>query len=108
MQVTSTATKYAHKSFISRLGGFFLHTSLVVEQWLEIGWVVGFGRFECFVLFVVVGSRDKFGSTLLNLFLTSLKPNIQFVCGFGYTLLNPAQVLLNYFLTHHSSLKVRS
>jgi hypothetical protein len=48
------ATKYANKSFLSRLRGFFLHTSLEVKGWLEIGWVLGFGWFECSFLFVVV------------------------------------------------------
>jgi hypothetical protein len=90
-------------SYLS-LGDSFL-TSLGVEGWLCIGWVVGFGWFDCFLLFVVVGDRNKFGSTLLTLFLTSLKRNTQFVCRFGCTPLNPTQVILNHFLTHFGFLK---
>jgi hypothetical protein len=107
-QVTSTATKHANKSFLSRLGGFSLHFFLGVEGWLWIGWVVGFGWFECFLLFVVVGARNKLRSTFLTLFLTSLKPNTQFVCGLGCTLLNPTQILLNHFLAQNSFLKMCS
>jgi hypothetical protein len=36
IQVTSTATKHANESFLSRLGGFSLHTSLWVEGWLWV------------------------------------------------------------------------
>jgi hypothetical protein len=97
IQVTSTATKHANKNFLSWLRDFFPHFSLGVEGWLGIGWVVGFGWFECFLLFVVVGVKNKLGSTLLILVLTSLKPNTQFICGFGCTLLNSAQVILNQF-----------
>jgi hypothetical protein len=68
IQVTSTATKHANKSFLSRLGGFFLHISLGVEGWLWIG-------FDSFLLLVVVGSRNKLRSSLPTLVLTSLKPN---------------------------------
>jgi hypothetical protein len=75
IQVTSTATKHAHEGFLSWLGGFSLHTSLWVEGWLWIGWVMGFGWFECFLFFMVAGARNKLRSTLLILFLTSLKPN---------------------------------
>jgi hypothetical protein len=75
VQLTSTATKYANKSFFSRLGCFFPHSSLGVEGWLCIGWVVSFDEFDCFLLFVVVGGRNKLGSTLLTLVLTPLKPN---------------------------------
>jgi hypothetical protein len=57
--VNSMATKHANKSFLSRLGGFFPHFSLWVEGWLWIGWVVGFGWFECFLLFMVAGARNK-------------------------------------------------
>jgi hypothetical protein len=106
--VTSTETKQANKSFISRFGGFFTHFSLGVEGWLWIGWAVSFGGFDCFLLLVVVGARNKLRSTLLTLVLTSLKPNIQFVCGLGCTLLNPTQIILNHLLTHNSSLKTRS
>jgi hypothetical protein len=108
VQVTSTATKHANKSFLSQLGSFSLHFFLWVEGCLRIGWAVGFGWFDCFLLFVVVGARNKLRSTLLTLFLTSLKSNTQFVCGFGCTLLNLAQILLNHFLAQNSSLKVRS
>jgi hypothetical protein len=83
IQVTSTAIKHANKSFLSRLGGFFLHISLGVEGWLGIGYVVGFGEFDCCFLFVIVGARNELGSTLITLILTPLKTNTQFVCGFG-------------------------
>jgi hypothetical protein len=56
------------------LGVSFL-TSLGFEGWFWIGWVVSFGGFECFLLFVVVEARNKLGSTLLILVLTSLKIN---------------------------------
>jgi hypothetical protein len=103
-----TATKLAHKNFLFWLGGFFLHFSLGVEGRLWIGWVVSFGGFDCFLLFVVVGGRNKLESTILTLVLTPLKPNTQFVCGLGCTLLNSTQIILTYFLTHHHSLKIRS
>jgi hypothetical protein len=48
---------------------------------------MSFGGVECFLLFVVVGARNQLGSTLLTLVLTSLKANIQFVCGLGCTLI---------------------
>jgi hypothetical protein len=70
--------------------------------------VVGFGWFECFLLFVVVGARNELKSTLLTLILTSLKPNTQFVCGFACTVLNPAQIIHNHFLTQNSFLKASS
>jgi hypothetical protein len=92
IQVTSTATKHAHKSFLSRLEGFFPCFSL----W--VGWIVSFDGFDCCFLFVVGGAEDKLGSTLLTLILTPLKTNTQSVCGLGCTLLNPAQILLNHFL----------
>jgi hypothetical protein len=75
IQVTSTATKHANKSFLSWLGGFFPYLSLGVERWLWIGWEVSFGGFECLLLFLVVGARNKLGGTLLTLVLTSLKTN---------------------------------
>jgi hypothetical protein len=75
IEVTSTATKHANKSFLSRLGGFFAHFSLGVEGWLWIGWVVSFCGFDCFLLFVVVGGRNKLESTLLTLVLAPLKLN---------------------------------
>jgi hypothetical protein len=74
IQVTSTATKHANKSFLSWLGHFFPYLSLGVERWLWIGWVMSFGGFECFLLFVVVGARNKLGSTLLSLVLRLSKP----------------------------------
>jgi hypothetical protein len=107
-QVTSTATKHANKSFLSRLGGFFLRISLWVVGWIWIGWVVSFGGFDGFLLLVVVGATNKFRSTLPTLVLTSLKPNTQFISGFGCTLLNPTQIILNQFLAHNHSLKMRS
>jgi hypothetical protein len=82
----------------SSLGlGFFSYLSLGFERWLWIGWVVSFDGFECFLLFVVVGARNKLGSTLLTLVLTSLKANTHVV-----------QVVLNHLFAHHSSLKMRS
>jgi hypothetical protein len=45
-QVTRTATKYANINFFTWIWSIFLHTSLWVEGWLGIGWVVGFGWFE--------------------------------------------------------------
>jgi hypothetical protein len=52
------------------------------------------------------GARNKLGSALLTLIFTSLKPNSQFVCGFGCTLLNSAQILLDHLLTQSSFLKM--
>jgi hypothetical protein len=108
IQVTSRATKHANESFLSRLGGFSLHISHWVEGWLWIGWVMGFGWFDCFFLFVVGGARNKLGSTLPTHILTSLRANTQSVCGFGCTLLNPAQILLDHFLIQSSFLKAFS
>jgi hypothetical protein len=108
IQVTSTATKHANKSFLSQLGVFFPHFSLGVEGRLWVGWVVSFGGFDCFLLLVVGGAGNELGSTLLTLIHTPLKTNIQFICGLGCTLLNPAQIILNPFLAHHISLKLRS
>jgi hypothetical protein len=108
IQMTCTATKHANKSIISRLGGFSLHNSLWVEGWLWVGWVMSFGWFECFLFFMVARAGDKLRSTLLTLFLTSLKPNTQSVCGLGCTLLNPTQVLLNHFLAQNGFLKMCS
>jgi hypothetical protein len=79
IQVISTGTKHAHKSFLSQLGGFFPCSSLWVEGWLWVGWVVSFARFDCCFLFVVGGAVNKFGSTLLTLILTPLKRNTQYV-----------------------------
>jgi hypothetical protein len=108
IQVTSMATKHAHKSFLPWLGGFFPCFSLWVEGWLWVGWVVSFGGFDCCFLFVVGGARNKLGSPLLTLILTPLKPNTQSICGLGCTLLNLTQVLLNHLLTQHSFLKMCS
>jgi hypothetical protein len=95
IQVTSTATKHANESFLSQLGGFFPFLSLGVERWLWIRWVVSFGGFECFLLFVVVGARNKLRSTLLTLVLTSLKANTQFICGLGCTLFHMVQIIFS-------------
>jgi hypothetical protein len=97
-----------HTKALSWLGDFFPHFSHVVEGSLWTGWVVSLGGFNCFLLFVVVGSRNILGSTLLTLVLTSLKANTQFICGFGCTILNMAQVILDHFLTHNYPLKMRS
>jgi hypothetical protein len=69
---------------------------------------MGFGWFERFLFIMVAGARNKLRSTLLTFLITSLKPNTQFVCGLGCTLLNPAQILLDHFLTQSSFLKVSS
>jgi hypothetical protein len=106
--VTGTTTKHAHKSFLSRLGGFFPHFYLRVEGRLWIGWVVSFGEFDYFLLLVVGGARNEFESTLLTLILTPLKINTQFVCGFSCTLLNPTQIILNHLLTQNGFLKTHS
>jgi hypothetical protein len=68
--VINTATKYANKSFISRLVGFFSYFSLWVKGWFEVRWVVSFGGFDYCFLFMVCGARNKLGSTLLTLILT--------------------------------------
>jgi hypothetical protein len=106
--VTGTAIKHANKRFLSQFRRFSIHFSLGVEEWLWITWVVGFGWFESFLLFVVVGARNELRSTLLTLILTSLKPNTLFVCGFGCTLLIPTQIILNYLLTQLVFLKMSS
>jgi hypothetical protein len=69
---------------------------------------MGFGWFECFLFFMIAGARNKLRSTLLTLILTSLKPSPQSVFGFGCTLLNLTQVLLNHLLTQHGFLKTCS
>jgi hypothetical protein len=108
IQVTRMATKHANKGFLSQLGDFFPHFSLRVEGRLWIGWVVSFGWFECFLFFVVVRARNKLRSTPLTLIFTPLKTNIQFVFGFGCTLLNPTQIILDHFLAQSCFLKVCS
>jgi hypothetical protein len=62
------ATKHANENLLSQLGEFSLHISLWVEGWLWIGWVMGFGWFECFLFFMAAGARNKLRSTLLTLF----------------------------------------
>jgi hypothetical protein len=108
IQVTSTAIKHANKCFLSQSGDFFPCFSLWVEGWLWVGWVVSFGGFDCHFLFVVGGAGNELGSTLLTLILTPLKTNTQSICGFGCTLLNPAQIPLNHFLAQNGFLKTRS
>jgi hypothetical protein len=67
---------------------------------------MGFSWFHCCFLFVVGGAGNELWSTLLTLILTHLKTNTQSICGFGCTLLNPARILLNHFLTQNSFLKM--
>jgi hypothetical protein len=69
---------------------------------------VSFGEFNYFFLLVVGGVGNKLVSTLLTLILTPLKTNTQFVCGFGCTLLNPTQIILNHLLTQNGLLKTCS
>jgi hypothetical protein len=69
---------------------------------------MGFGWIECFLFFMIAGARNKLRSTLLTLFLTTLKPNTQSICGLGCTLLNPAQILLDHFLAQNGFLKMPS
>jgi hypothetical protein len=69
---------------------------------------VSFGGFDCFLLLVVGGAGNELGSTLLIRILTSLKTNTQFICGFGCTLLNPTQIILNHLLTQNGLLKTCS
>jgi hypothetical protein len=85
IQVTSTTTKHANKSFLSRLRSFFPCFSL----W--VGWVVSFGGFDYCLLFVVGGAGNELRSTLFTLILTPLKTNTQSVWGFGCTPLNLVQ-----------------
>jgi hypothetical protein len=108
IQVTSTATKHANKSFLSQLRGFFPCFSLWVEWLFWIGWIMDFGWFECFLFFMVAGARNKFRSTLFIFLLTSLRFNPQSVCGLSCTLLNPTQILLDHFLTQSNFLKASS
>jgi hypothetical protein len=108
IQVTRTSTKPTNKGFLSRLGSFFPHFSLRVEGRLWIGWVVSFGGFDYFLLLVVGGAGNEFGSTLLTPILTPLKTNTQFVCGFCCTLLNPTQIILNHLLNQNGIFKTCS
>jgi hypothetical protein len=80
----------------------------MVEGWLWVGWVVSFGGFDCCFLFVIGGAGNELESTLLTLILTPLRTDTQFVCGFGCTLLNLTQILLNPFLAQNGFLKTRS
>jgi hypothetical protein len=73
-----------------------------------VGWVVSFGGFDCCFLFVVGGAGNELKSTLLILILTPLKTNTQSVCTFSCILLNPVEILLNYFLAQKSFLKTCS
>jgi hypothetical protein len=66
---------------------------------------MSFGGFDCYFLFMVGGAGNELRSTLLTLILTPLKINTQSVCGFGCTLLDPTQILLNYFLAQNGFLK---
>jgi hypothetical protein len=75
---------------------------------MTIGSVVSFDGFDCFILLMVGGAKNELGSTLLTLILTPLKTSTQLVCGFGYTILNPTQILLNHLLTQNSFLKMCS
>jgi hypothetical protein len=68
----------------------------------ELWWIL------LFHLLVVGGARNKLESTLLTLILTPLKINTQFIYGFGCTLLNPSQMLLNHHLAQNSLLKACS
>jgi hypothetical protein len=69
---------------------------------------MSFGGFDCFLLLMVGGAGNDLESTLLTLILTPLKTNTQFICGFGCTLLNPTQIILNHLLTQNSLLKMCS
>jgi hypothetical protein len=69
---------------------------------------MSFDWFECFLFFMIAGARNKLGRTLLTLILTPFKLNTQSVCGLGCTLINPAQILLDHFLTQSSFLKACS
>jgi hypothetical protein len=59
IQVTSTATKYTNKRFLSQLSDFFPHCSLGIEGWLWIIWIMSFGGFDCFLLLEVASSLSK-------------------------------------------------
>jgi hypothetical protein len=69
---------------------------------------VSFIGYDYSFLFVVGGAGNELRSTLLTLILTPLKVNTQSICGFGCSLLNPTQLLLNHFLTQNSFLKTCS
>jgi hypothetical protein len=86
--MTRTVTKHVNVNFLTWLWSIFLHTSLGVEGWHGIAWVVGFDGFEFFLLLVIIGARNKLESTLFTFIPTSPKTNTQFVYGFSCTLLN--------------------
>jgi hypothetical protein len=69
---------------------------------------MSFGWFESVHFFMLAEARNTLRSTFLTLFLTSIKPNLQFVYGFGCTLLNPTQIILSYFLAQNGFLKTPS
>jgi hypothetical protein len=76
---THPSDPHGHKIYKQKLSlsawGFFPHLSLRVEGRLYIGWVVGFGEFNCFLLLLVGGARNELGITLLTFILTPLKIN---------------------------------
>jgi hypothetical protein len=78
IQVTRTATKHANINILTWIWSIFLQTSLGVEGWLGIRWVVGFCWFEWFLLFVIMGARNKLGNTFspLSLHLSKPTPNL--------------------------------
>jgi hypothetical protein len=57
---------------------------------------------------VIVRAGNELESTHCTLILTTLKTNTYFICGFGYTLLNPTQILLNHFPPQNGFHKMRS
>jgi hypothetical protein len=57
---------------------------------------------------MIGGAKNKLRSTILTLILTPLNTNTQYVYRFGCTLLNPTQILLNYFFTQNNSFKAKS
>jgi hypothetical protein len=87
---------------------FFPGFSLGIEERFWVGWVVSFSGFDYFLLLVVGGARNEFGSTLLIFILTPLKTNTQFIYGLSCTLLNPTQIILNHLLNQLGFLKTCS
>jgi hypothetical protein len=90
------------------LGVSFLVSLFGLKDGFGLDGVMGFDWFKCFLFFMVAGGRNKLRSTLLTFLLISLKPNTQFLCGLGCTVLNLAQILLDHFLTQSSFLKTCS
>jgi hypothetical protein len=80
----------------------------MVEGRLLVGWVVSFDGFDYFLLLVVGRDGEELWSTFVTLILAPLKMNIQFICEFGCTLLNPTQIILNHLLTQNDLLKTCS